>query len=441
MFQNVFGGFNFYLYFLFLIPKGINRLIVEKKLFIKPYYLLFILLLWINNSYQKEYYLNPDKIRGFVSSIFSQKSVFFWSLILVFTINGLFSIFEKHSKLIDIEIIKNNFFYSGSMLLFFGYLGSHLPIMNFMNYYYFGQNKYGINRTNLFEVNEWGERLAWRGFFPSAETSGEFFSFGILFYFLAIISRKFIFKKIDILYLLIFTIGLLSSNNRAGLISALFSLIFFLYLRKTFSKKFISLFLVFSSILFLFLIGFNNLNYPFTYYIDSVLSDARYYVLDGFSSSLNYLASPETGGIIKFLFYAFSLFGFLINRSELWGIFIARYNPSVQEFLFGTGLNNLGQLYGEMNIKNTSSFLLPHSSFLDLVVFIGIINTAFVLIMVILGINKSIKNGEIIFSVLSIFVLINLFKSDSLLYLSSFSLYLLTFYIVGNKTSHKEKVN
>ena len=441
LFQNVFGGFNFYLYFLYLVPKGIFRLIFKKKLFIKPLYLFFILLLWVNNSYQKEYFLDPDKIRGFSSSIFSQGSIFVWSLILVFSINGLFSIFQKYSQMLNLEVFKNNFFYSGTLLLLFGFLGSHLPVINFMNYYYFGQNKFGINRTNLFEVNEWGERLAWRGFSPSAETSGEFFAFGILFYLLAIISNKFIFKKIDLLYISIFTIGLLSSNNRAALVSVLFCLLLFLYVKKVFNKKFLNLFFVLCSILFLFLIGFNNLNYPLEYYIESVLSDAKYYALADYSSSLNYLNNLNDNGVINFVFYTFSLFGFLINRSELWGIFFARYNPSLQEFLLGTGLNNLGQLYGEVNIKNTSSFLLPHSSFLDLIVFVGMLNTIFILIIIVLNIKSSLNRGEFIFSILSIFALTNLFKSDSLFYFSSFSLYLLVFYITSDKSSYLERKN
>ena len=441
LFQNVFGGFNFYLYFLYLVPKGIFRLIFKKKLFIKPLYLFFILLLWVNNSYQKEYFLDPDKIRGFSSSIFSQGSIFVWSLILVFSINGLFSIFQKYSQMLNLEVFKNNFFYSGTLLLLFGFLGSHLPVINFMNYYYFGQNKFGINRTTLFEVNEWGERLAWRGFSPSAETSGEFFAFGILFYLLAIISNKFIFKKIDLLYISIFTIGLLSSNNRAALVSVLFCLLLFLYVKKVFNKKFLNLFFVLCSILFLFLIGFNNLNYPLEYYIESVLSDAKYYALADYSSSLNYLNNLNDNGVINFVFYTFSLFGFLINRSELWGIFFARYNPSLQEFLFGTGLNNLGQLYGEVNIKNTSSFLLPHSSFLDLIVFVGMLNTIFILIIIVLNIKSSLNRGEFIFSILSIFALTNLFKSDSLFYFSSFSLYLLVFYITSDKSSYLERKN
>ena len=35
----------------------------------------------------------------------------------------------------------------------------------------------------------------------------------------------------------------------------------------------------------------------------------------------------------------------LINRSEKWGIFLAKYNPNIFEFLFGYGPNQLGEYY------------------------------------------------------------------------------------------------
>ena len=48
--------------------------------------------------------------------------------------------------------------------------------------------------------------------------------------------------------------------------------------------------------------------------------------------------------------------GFLINRSELWGLFLARYNPSFSEFMLGTGPYNLAKHYGEIDIVNTEVF-------------------------------------------------------------------------------------
>ena len=34
-----------------------------------------------------------------------------------------------------------------------------------------------------------------------------------------------------------------------------------------------------------------------------------------------------------------------INRSEKWGIFFGKYNPSLSTFLFGTGPNNIVNYY------------------------------------------------------------------------------------------------
>ena len=57
------------------------------------------------------------------------------------------------------------------VILFLGYLGANFPLLNFFNYYYFGQQKFGINLGNPFIFNEWLEKVSWRGFFSSAETA------------------------------------------------------------------------------------------------------------------------------------------------------------------------------------------------------------------------------------------------------------------------------
>ena len=57
----------------------------------------------------------------------------------------------------------------------------------------------------------------------------------------------------------------------------------------------------------------------------------------------------------------------------MWGIFFARYNPTVLEALFGNGPFHLAKHYGETPIVHTSSFLLPHSSLLNSILFFGLI--------------------------------------------------------------------
>ena len=120
--------------------------------------------------------------------------------------------------------------------------------------------------------------------------------------------------------------------------------------------------------------------------------------------------------------------GFIINRSELWGLFLARYNPSFSEFMLGTGPYNLAKHYGEVDIVNTRSFLLPHSSFLNLILFFGFIFFMFFIVFVF---RKLIKLKKINFDLylINIYIFINLIKSDSILYISTLTTYLAIFTI------------
>ena len=56
-------------------------------------------------------------------------------------------------------------------------------------------------------------------------------------------------------------------------------------------------------------------------------------LLDMFTPSFNIKFVPNIVGFISIV----SLF---INRSEMWGIFIAKYNPNIFEFLLGMARNN-----------------------------------------------------------------------------------------------------
>ena len=104
------------------------------------------------------------------------------------------------------------------------------------------------------------------------------------------------------------------------------------------------------------------------------------YSLDSnISSSIQYLSDLSNKNfIIRFLILAFGLVAFLINRSELWGIFFARYNPTISEFFIGSGPFILSNHYGEIDIFNKRvftgtelGFLLPHSSLLLIQLFFG----------------------------------------------------------------------
>ena len=59
-----------------------------------------------------------------------------------------------------------------------------------MTYYYSGLTKYPTDNQNLFLLNEWGEKVAWRGMFPSAESIGEFYGLILLLLILKMFSHK-----------------------------------------------------------------------------------------------------------------------------------------------------------------------------------------------------------------------------------------------------------
>ena len=74
--------------------------------------------------------------------------------------------FYTYERINDINLkhFRNNFLITGFLILILGYLGSSMPYVNFMNYYYFGQTKLGTDNQNIFSVNYWGESEAWRDF-------------------------------------------------------------------------------------------------------------------------------------------------------------------------------------------------------------------------------------------------------------------------------------
>ncbi|MDC3103228.1 hypothetical protein OA408_00495 [Acidimicrobiaceae bacterium] len=425
----VYSGFNFNFFTIGALVFGTKRILINKKIWINGYYLLFLLFLWANNSYNKEFFVDPDKIRGFSSSIFTSYGVFSYSLFFIILINGLVYIFELQDKF-KLKNYLNNFFYTSFLVFIFGFIGSGMPFLNFLNYYFFGLNKYGINRSTIFGSNEWGERLAWRGQFPSAETIGEFFAFGLFIYIYLWINKKIEFDKLSLVFLPVAVVGLLASNNRAALVS-LFICITILIFKNNF-QQYTKILIFFIFLIFtIILIGLNNLTYSLDYLGDSLLNDAIYYSLDEgtYSSSINYfLELKESKSFWYFLLSLFSIFGFYINRSELWGIFFARHNPEFQEVLFGSGISNFGQLYGDININPTYSFLLPHSGILSLYLFIGIINLIILILFIFKVSILKIRNSNSIFIYLAIFALLNLIKSDSLLYFPSFVNYLFFFY-------------
>ena len=319
--------------------------------------------------------------------------------------------------------------------MLFGYLGSSMPLFNFLNYYFLGLNKYGINRSSIFELNQWGERVAWRGNFPSAETIGEFFALNILIFSILYFKKKINFNLLYLFLLSVSLIGLLSSNNRAAFLS-LFICLFLAALKENYNFKYLKYFMsIFLIVIFVLLIGLNNFTYSLSYLQDSLVSDGLVYSSgEDISSSLEFVNFQKENGSLAYFFVGLiSIFGFFVNRSELWGIFLARYNPNLQELLFGSGVNNFGQFYGDMYINPTYSFLLPHSSLLSYLIFFGIVNITLLICFLFIKNLYKLRRDSYLFLYLMLFVFLNILKSDSMLYFPSFVNYLFIIYFANKK--------
>ena len=317
--------------------------------------------------------------------------------------------------------------------MFFGLVSSNIPLFNFFSYYFFGLQRYGVSSNKPFAFDEFGVKISWRGIFPSSETVGEYYGLVLLILLFWIIKRSEI-RLIDCVGIFSASLGLYFSDNRTAivlvfLISLLY--IYVLFFKEFINNKFLVLFviLIFAG-LSIFLLS--STSYEFA--SSSIISQSSVFQYDNiYSSYLRLLnSSQEDGSLFQSVFGLFSTIGFFLNRSEMWGLFFTRYNPTYAELLIGSGPLSFGQLYGEIAINDPESFLLPHSSLLSLIVFIGIVPLIILLVLLAINLIKSKKNYE--FVLISIFVFINVIKNDSLNYLVVFLFYSFLFLILRNRS-------
>ena len=434
LFVGVFSGLNFHFYSLIFVFFGFVSLFTKNtnKKFTTTY--LIFVSLWCINSVGPPYYFKPDKLRGLTSTMYDLNSTFYWSVYFFFLITGLLYLYKNNLKEFKFEDIYKKSLFVVAPVLSLGYIGSANPFFNFMNYYYFGQQKVGTNNSSPLLLNQWSERLSWRGFSSSAETIGEFFAL------VAILGLFKIFKErkttlLESCLLMFSLFGLYLSNNRAAFLGMV--LVFLIYFSKKQKlsqvKVLIGVFSFF--ILLIYSIGFENILQSITFSGNSILTQANLYKSGEFGNSaliaLN--NSYENKTLFSYIFSFLSFISFYLNRSELWGIFFSRYNPNFVEYLFGSGPFNFGQMYGETYIKETRSLLFPHSSILSLLVFVGIFGLLSMTIFFIFQYLKNKSNLNTIGKVFTLFILLNIIKSDSLIYLSSFTFYTIFIYFILKK--------
>lgn len=440
--------------------------IFEKKINTKLTFLYLIFsLVWIINFSTSDLLFDTDKLKGFINSSQTIPSLIFWIIIYYFSISGLLMLINLGLNAFDLKLFIRNFLISGSIIYVLGILSSSFKVFNFFTYYFFGLNKFPIRNLKSIEGN------TWRGIAPSAEAMGEFFAFTLLITFLFFLTKKINIKPIDIILIFVNIIGLIRTNNFAAISSSILLLvIIYIHVKSENSKLFIYIFfLLISTSAYIYLK--NNNEYSFQYLSSSLIyegiqatemkyeftkneygetpqTEGNYRFLlnlpeenTNMSSSLRFvLENYDSGYNIKYLPSVNSIINItshFINRSEKWGIFLAKYDPTLIELLFGYGPQQLSEYYFGHDSKYNFGLFLPHSSFLNYLIFSGIFGLAIASYII----SRFFKNSDNFETkVLLIFVVLNVIKSDSLLYLPN----LILFVFVLNfdkllKSNFKEK--
>lgn len=448
IFIGVFNSFNLNLFIYIFMFFGIDAILKNKfNKKVTLFYSIFLTnILFLNTS--ENYFFDIDKLKGFSSSSSSFLATFYYLLIFYLIITGFNHIYNISKNSINLETIRKNFILSGSILVIIGVVSAISPIVNFYSYYYLGLNKLGMNTLMSIDGN------TWRGVSPSAEAVGEFYSLIILFTLLTIYIFKLKIKKIELLLIIIICYGLLRSNNFAAISSLIFfSTIFIWFYKYKIKNKIVPLLLI-GTITTIALFNYTpystkylskamlyhaTINSEFS--IDIPLNEVGESFVDKMSFGEILALNKESSNLSKSLYKALEIYNndknikyipnpvtiissisVPINRSEKWGIFLAKYNPSITQFIFGYGPNQLSQYYLSHPTKVNTGLVLPHSSVLNYLIFFGLFGIVFVIVFLIKTIRKNLSNDFFIY--LLIFQLINLIKSDSILYLSNFILFL-----------------
>jgi len=445
LFQGTFLGMNMNLFVFILTFFGLKNFTKNLRIFNS---LSLVLIFLIVNTDKKEYlYFDVDKLRGFSSSSSNFLSTLFWSLSFLLIINGIHYLVSETNG-VDYNLLIKNFIFSGFLIVVFGILSSSNILLNRLFFLFFGQNKVSTESINSVAGN------SWRGFSPSAEMIGEFYGLIFIVTLMQIIKNKITLKNYEYIFLVFIFYGFFRANNVAAFI-ALFaiSILFYIknYIRNIEFRILLYIFVVSTFLVFgYFILRQNTYSYmsqSIVYEglslssVDSNLLSQRDYLSilnkidnSNISSSLEFLTKKLSNqNNLPFIpnpIAILSVLSLFINRAEKWGIFFAKYDPSFQELFFGYGGLNLVN-YNFDNSIVSSGLVLPHSSFLSLLVFFGVLGIIIFVFTNIFLLYKNKNNYLIFYSI--VYLLINLIKSDSLLYLPMFVIYFCFLFLLNNK--------
>ena len=416
--------------------------------------LIFVLYLpvvyfWTSSIKNNIGFFDVDKLKGFTSSAYNLNSIFFWSVSFLFFIFGFVYICKVSINDLNLIKLRFNFLISGGLVVLFSAISALTPATNFFTYYYLGLTKTASKTFESVAGN------AWRGISPSAESIGEFYAFVILLSFVtAIYKKNYSLSIYEVFFLLLNCFGLYKSNNFAALISLILFIFLLSFLVFVNSRK-IKYFSIISTLIFfpiLYFLFFNtysieessrkllkesfevsNIEYLTTnQFGQTPIDENRFYEViiseqtdKNISTSLNYLVNQyhfSERNNIPNITTLISSVASPINRSEKWGVFFGKYNPGFSTLLFGTGPNNIVNYYLGHSSKANYGLILPHSSVFSMMIFFGIIGVFIFLVWCSFKLITNKHNSY--YLILVFYFLTNLLKSDSLLYLNSFLLFL-----------------
>lgn len=420
------------------------------KKFIKTYPIVsisYFLLLAYWSLENKQVYktFDVDKLRGFLATTNSGIIIFLWGIVFYLVLLGFLYIF-KNSELNFINISKN-FYKTGFWVVLIGLISTNTYLLNLFSYFVFGQTK--LTKVGLNSVSG----NAWRGLLPSAESAGEIYAIILFIAFWNKYKLNQKFEKNDILFLIFIFYGFIRANNIAALISIVI-IVFYIIIRKKIKLKILRTFTYLILTLVFFVSSFFILRQNYYSIMGQAVVNEGWInsnIYDGTLIPIQEVNQLLAGRDFKTLIYTFEgtnlvstslintskilvsenniylipnpisvlgVAGLFINRAEKWGIFLATYNPEVENFLFGYGPLNLVNYFNDIKIID-NSLVLPHSSLFSYIIFFGFVPLSCLIYLIIRRLIKYGKN-ESISTFIVIFMIINFLKSDSILYLSNF---------------------
>ena len=433
----LFSGFNLSFLAIVFLYYGFQSYLTGVKNQVFSYTYLIITVWWLFNSRGSAFF-NVGKLRGFTSSIFEFNANLYWIIFTYLLIKGIWRIYSLNKESFKLSIFTKNLSITSGLLLLLGTLSANFPIFNFFSYYFLGLQRYGVESKTPFAFSQdvYELKISWRGIFPSSETIGEFYGLCLLFLLFYIVKTS---NVSPLHYIGIFasSLGLYFSDNRTAIVLIFLSTLFYISIKngkslKLVKLKYVGLITIIFSFILIFITQSSSFSDSYKFMSDAIISKAfifkKEYAISSFTSLISGFESSNASSTI---FGFISVVGYLLNRSEMWGLFVARYNPTYSELLFGSGPLNFGQLYGEIPVNSPDSFLLPHSSILSYLVFIGLIPLLLLLFFFLKDLYRNRDNIE--FVIFSIYIFINIFKNDSMNYFSPFVLYAMLYLLLRNK--------